>query len=129
MADGDGRNNGLIQPMLPASCQSPTTSASAIQPEYLPARGAKPAPRNATGRASALESSCGARSSMLDLALGFGSLLPDQRPQFALQRQQSFAGMNVAALTTRHGDADDLADSAGPPRHHHNTVGDPDRLL
>src|SRR6267154_2655537 len=32
MADGAGRNNGLTQPALPASCQSPITSASAIQP-------------------------------------------------------------------------------------------------
>ncbi len=33
IADGAGRNNGLTQPALPASCQSPITSASAIQPE------------------------------------------------------------------------------------------------
>src|SRR5215468_4417954 len=32
MADGDGRNSGLTQPALPASCHSANTSASAIQP-------------------------------------------------------------------------------------------------
>ena len=32
IADGAGRNSGLTQPALPASCQSAITSASAIQP-------------------------------------------------------------------------------------------------
>ena len=33
IADGGGRNSGLTQPALPASCQSAITSTSAIQPE------------------------------------------------------------------------------------------------
>jgi hypothetical protein len=33
IADGAGRNSGLTQPALPASCQNPITSTSAIQPE------------------------------------------------------------------------------------------------
>src|SRR5205807_10544607 len=113
---GDGRNNGWIQPILPASCQSPINSTSAIHPEYLPAPGVKPAPRNATGRNPALESSSGARSSMLDLALGVDGFLADQRPQLAPQRQQPFAGLDVAALATRQGNRDDLADPAGAAR-------------
>src|ERR1700712_6045128 len=33
IADGGGRNKGLTQPTLPANCQNPITSSSAIQPE------------------------------------------------------------------------------------------------
>src|SRR6185436_15931311 len=88
IAEGGGRNSGLTQPALPANCQSAITSASAIHPEARPAFGTKPAPRKATGRASVARSSCGARSSMLHLALGIDRLLADQRPQIVLQRQQ-----------------------------------------
>src|SRR5438309_767304 len=99
MADGAGRNSGLTQPALPASCQNAITNASAIQPEVRPALGVKPAPRKATGRA--LVSSgvpCCARSSMLDLPFGVDRLLADQRPQIVLQAEQFFARPDIAAL-------------------------------
>src|SRR5258708_36302297 len=90
IADGDGRNSALTQPALPANCQKAITSASAIQPEARPARGVKPAPRNATGRVSPSPGfACdAARSSMLNLALGVDRLLADQRPQLVLQADQ-----------------------------------------
>src|ERR1700689_1866027 len=104
IADGGGRNSGLTRWALPASCQSPITSTSATQPAVRPVLGMKPPPRNSTGRVSVIASGGGdpspglARSSMLDLTLGFYSLFADQRPQLALQRQQLFAGRDVAAL-------------------------------
>src|ERR1700704_3168134 len=105
IADGAGRNSGLTQPALPASCQNAITSASAIQPEARPARGVKPAPRKATGRVSPSSgvASCGvARSSMLDLALGIDRLFADQRPQFVLQTDQFAARIDAAALVAGH---------------------------
>src|SRR5256885_8810343 len=119
MADGAGRNSGLTQPALPASCQNAITSTSAIQPEARPALGVKPPPRNFTGRVAPAASSrwfsCAERSSMQDLALGIDRLLADQRPQLVLQRQQFSAGIDRAALAARHRDRDRLPDAAGPP--------------
>src|SRR5438552_6467222 len=129
IADGAGRNSGLAQPALPASCHSAMTSASAIQPEARPAVGIKPAPRNATGRTSVARSSCGARSSMLDLALGIDRLLADQRPQIVLQREQFAARIDRSALGARHRDFDDLPDAAGTARQHHDAIGEPHRFL
>src|SRR5882757_782666 len=106
MADGAGRNSALTQPALPANCQNAITAKSAIQPARRPAPGVKPAPRNVTGRGLAAASSCGesggARSSMLDLALGVDRLFADQRPQLVLQRQQFAAGVEIAALGAGH---------------------------
>src|SRR5665213_516944 len=117
MAVGDGRNSGLIQPALPANCHSPITSTSAIQPAWRPAFGLNPPPRNATGCVSDSAFGNSERSSMLDLALGFHSLFADQRPQFALQRQQLAAGIDVAALKAGQGNGDDLAARPGPRQH------------
>src|SRR6185369_15673382 len=100
MAEGAGRNSALTQPALPASCHSAMTIASATQPDNRPALGTKPAPRKATRRTSA-GSPCGARSSMLHLALGIDRLFADQRPQLVLQREQSLAGADPAALGAR----------------------------
>src|SRR5215212_11156380 len=116
MLEGAGRNSGLTTPALPASCHSAMTSASAIQPEARPAFGTKPAPRNVTGRASVARSSCGARSSMLHLALGIDRLLADQRPQIVLQRQQFAARIDRTAFDARHRDFDDLPDAARAAR-------------
>src|SRR5437879_2591390 len=131
MAEGAGRNSGLTQPTLPASCQNAITSASAIQPEVRPALGVKPAPRNATGRAlvSSGVPCCGARSSMLDLALGVDRLLADQRPQIVLQTEQIFARPDIAALIARHRYSHGLAHPPGTPRQHHDAVGEPNRFL
>ena len=107
--------------MLPANCQKPITSASAIQPAWRPALGAKPPPRNSTGRGSASRSVGGEAcvvfegSSMLDLALGIDRFLADERPQIALQREQLAARPDVAAIGARQRNGDDLADPSGPP--------------
>src|SRR3954451_9914528 len=103
MARGAGRNNGLTQPALPANCQNAITASIAIQPDQRPDFGRKPAPRNATGRASAAPSACGAtgwggRSSMLHLPRGVGRLVADQRPQLVLQREQLAPRTGLAAL-------------------------------
>src|ERR1700704_3311027 len=117
IADGAGRNSGLTQPALPASCQNPITSTSAIQPEARPARGVKPPPRNLTGRGAPAASSRGVsfaeRSSMQNLALGIDRLFTNQRPQFVLQRQQFSTGIERAAFAARHRDRDGFAHAAG----------------
>src|ERR1700722_12418756 len=121
MAIGVGRNSGLTMPALPASCQSPIASASEIQPVWRPALGIKPAPRKATGRSSAFSTGGEptgslAQSSMLDLAFGIDRFFSNKRPQLALQREQFFPRVDVAALATRERDIHDLANPARPPR-------------
>src|SRR4030081_2473118 len=114
IADGAGRNSGLTQPALPANCQNAITSASAIQPEARPARGGKPAPRTTPGRfspSSGFAACEGARSSMLNLALGVDRLFADQRPQLILQTDQLATRLDPAALVAGHRDGHDLADA------------------
>src|SRR3984957_5640978 len=134
IAIGVGRNSGLTMPTLPASCQSPIASASEIQPAWRPALGIKPAPRKATGRSSALSvggepAGSLARSSMLDLALGIDRLFPNQRPQLALQREQFFPRVDVAALAPRERDIHALPNPARPPRQHDDAVRQPHRFF
>src|SRR5260370_23494090 len=120
MAAGEGRSRGLPHAARPASGKSLTPSASAIEPEEGPALGVNPPPRKETGRGAVSRSACGeasgisARSSMLDLALGFYSLFADQRPQLPLQPEQFFAGMDVPPLGARQRASDHLPEAARP---------------
>src|SRR4051794_2956452 len=131
IADGAGRNSGLTRPVLPAACQIAMTSASAIQPPKRLLAGTKPAPRKRTRRttSSLADGPAGARSSMLNLALGIDRLVADQRPDLVLKREQLFTGCNVTALSARHRHAHDLANAARTPRQHHDAIGKPRRLF
>src|SRR6185312_16142489 len=129
IASGVGRNSELTRPAPPAACQTASTTRSAIQPPWRLARGAKPAPRKATGCVPACRSGSAERSSMLYLALGIDRFAADQRPQLVLQRQQLAAGLACAARGAVDGDRHDLPHPAGAARQHDDAVGEPNSLL
>jgi hypothetical protein len=66
---------------------------------------------------------------MLDLAVGGGGLVADQRPQPAMDVAQEARMFGPPALSHRHVDLDDVTDASGTARQHDDAVGKPRRLL
>src|ERR1700730_18762368 len=121
-AAGLGRKSGGSRPALEAACQAAIRTKTTIQGSSRRGTGAKPPPRNGTGRRSP-------RSDMLDLAVGGGGLVADQRPQPAMHVAQEARIFGPPALGYRHVDRDDVADAAGTARQHDDAVGEPRRFF
>src|SRR5260370_12659404 len=111
-AAGLGMKSGGSSPALEAACQAAIRMRNTIQGSSRRGTGAKPPPRNGTGRRSL-------RSDMLDLAVGGGGLVADQRPQPAVHLAQQAGMFGLPTLGHRHVDADHIAEAAAtaPPHH------------
>src|SRR6267154_2998927 len=114
-AAGLGMKSGGSRPALEAACQAAIRTRNTIHGSSRRGTGAKPPPRNGTGRRSP-------RSDMLDLAVGGGGLVADQRPQPAVHFAQQAGMFGLPTLGHRHVDADHVADAAGTARQHHDSV-------
>ena len=90
-AAGLGMKSGGSRPALEAACQAAIRTTNTIQGSSRRGTGAKPPPRKGTGRRSP-------RSDMLDLAVGGGGLVADQRPQPAMHVAQQAGMLGSPAL-------------------------------
>src|SRR5882672_7667116 len=115
-AAGLGMKSGGSSPALDAACQAAIRRKNTIQGSRRRGTGAKPPPRKGIGRRSP-------RSDMLDLAVGGGGLVADQRPQPAMHVAQQARMFGAPALGYRHVDRNHVADASGTARQHHDAVG------
>src|SRR6476619_6270398 len=122
MANGLGRNSGLIQPKLPAACHSAMMSTKAARLPYQRGLRTKPPPRNRTGASRAV-------SDMRDLAFGIDRLSADQRPEVLVQAGKLDGRVRAHPLAARDQHMHDLTQPPRTAREHRDAIGKPQGLV